>query len=142
MPGQVKHVDSQPSCTFCQIVDRKIPAYIIDENDAVIVFLSLENHALVVPKEPVPNIYAMSDELAQLRTEVTDGRFNMAFSRNTDATDVTMIIETKDSLTDTSWSGVATNANGTGWSSDIVSESGSGSPVSVNICLTSLGVRY
>lgn len=50
-------------CTFCQIVAREVPAYIIDENDRVIVFLSLENHPLVVPKEHVPDIYAMPGDV-------------------------------------------------------------------------------
>jgi histidine triad (HIT) family protein len=62
MPGRVEHLGEPERCIFCQIVKKEAPAYIIDENDAVIVFLSLENHPLVVPKEHVPNIYAMSDD--------------------------------------------------------------------------------
>ena len=50
-------------CTFCQIVEKEIPAYVIDENDRVIVFLSLENHPLVVPKEHIPDIYAMPSDV-------------------------------------------------------------------------------
>ena len=46
-------------CTFCRIVERQLPAYIIDENKQVIVFLSLENHPLIVPKAHIPDIYAM-----------------------------------------------------------------------------------
>lgn len=46
-------------CTFCRIVAREVPAYIIEENDRVIVFLSLENHPLVVPKQHIPDIFAM-----------------------------------------------------------------------------------
>lgn len=48
-------------CIFCQIVDRQASAYIIDETDWVIVFLSLENHPLVVPKAHIPNIYTLDD---------------------------------------------------------------------------------
>lgn len=50
-------------CKFCQIAAREIPAYIIDENDQAIVFLSLENHPLVVPKAHIPDIYAMPNDV-------------------------------------------------------------------------------
>lgn len=52
-----------PECIFCKIIAREVPAYIIDENDRVIVFLSLENHPLVVPKEHIRDIYAMPAEI-------------------------------------------------------------------------------
>jgi histidine triad (HIT) family protein len=54
-----KSDDNREACIFCGIVKREIPAYIIDENDEVIVFLSLENHPLVVPKKHIPDIYSM-----------------------------------------------------------------------------------
>ena len=57
------HTDSRAGCTFCQIIQRQLPAYVIDEDDAVIVFLSLGNHPMVVPKKHIPDIYAMSDEI-------------------------------------------------------------------------------
>jgi histidine triad (HIT) family protein len=62
-PASVNHPDRQAGCTFCQIVERQIPAYIVDEDDAVIVFLSLDGHPLVVPKAHVPDIYAMSEQI-------------------------------------------------------------------------------
>jgi histidine triad (HIT) family protein len=49
----------QEGCVFCRIVNKQASAYVIDENDEVIVFLSLENHPLVVPKMHIPDIYAM-----------------------------------------------------------------------------------
>ncbi len=52
---------SMERCIFCRIIDRQAPAYIIDETDRVIVFLSLENHPLVVPKAHIPNIYTLDD---------------------------------------------------------------------------------
>jgi histidine triad (HIT) family protein len=51
------------TCTFCRIIARDIPAHILDENDQVIVFLSLENHPMVVTKAHIPDIYAMPDEV-------------------------------------------------------------------------------
>lgn len=71
MPGQMKHVDNREGCIFCQIVEKKAPAYVIDENDEVIVFLSLENHPLVVPKEHIPDIYAMNDDVGARVMEET-----------------------------------------------------------------------
>lgn len=51
---------------FCKIIKREIPAYIIDENKDVIVFLSLENHPLVVTKKHIENIYEMDEKLGGL----------------------------------------------------------------------------
>jgi histidine triad (HIT) family protein len=53
----------EPS-VFTRIIDREIPAYILHEDERVIVFLSLENHPLVVPKVPVRDIFALDDETA------------------------------------------------------------------------------
>ena len=48
-------------CVFCRIIRRELPLYIITEDDNVIVFLSLENHPLVVPKQHIPNIYTLDE---------------------------------------------------------------------------------
>ncbi len=50
-------------CIFCRIIAGLVPTEVLSEDDAVIVFLSLEDHPLVVPKLHVRNIYAMSEEL-------------------------------------------------------------------------------
>ena len=60
-----------PECIFCRIVAREAPAHIIDENDRVIVFLSLENHPMVVTREHVPDIYAMPGKLGAAVMEET-----------------------------------------------------------------------
>lgn len=54
------------NCTFCKIIDRKIPGHIIAETDSMVVFLSLENHPLVVPKKHIPDIYSLDSETASL----------------------------------------------------------------------------
>jgi histidine triad (HIT) family protein len=54
---------SDPGCTFCRIVAGRLPAHVIDENEQVIVFLSLENHPLVVPKAHIRDIYGMPADL-------------------------------------------------------------------------------
>ncbi len=52
------------NCAFCRIIRRQIPAYIITEDDQVIVFLSKENHPLVVSKQHIPNIYSLDETTA------------------------------------------------------------------------------
>ena len=49
------------TCIFCRIVRRQVSAYVITEDDHVIVFLSKENHTLVVSKRHIPNIYALDE---------------------------------------------------------------------------------
>lgn len=51
------------NCIFCKIINKKISSHILDENKEVIVFLSLENHPLIVPKKHIPDIYSLDDEL-------------------------------------------------------------------------------
>ncbi|HYF63198.1 MAG TPA: HIT domain-containing protein [Herpetosiphonaceae bacterium] len=46
-------------CIFCQIVAGAAPAYVIGQDDRVIVFLSLENHPLIVPRAHIPDLYAL-----------------------------------------------------------------------------------
>jgi len=56
------------NCIFCRIVRREAPASIVFEDEHVLVFMSLHQfnpgHALVVPREHIPNIYLLPDELA------------------------------------------------------------------------------
>ena len=49
-------------CIFCKIIKGEIPGKIIEQNDDVIVFLSLQNHPLVVTKKHIENIYDMDPE--------------------------------------------------------------------------------
>jgi histidine triad (HIT) family protein len=50
-------------CVFCRIVGGDEPAFVVDETDEVLVFLSLERHPLVVPKAHVPDIFALGEGL-------------------------------------------------------------------------------
>lgn len=54
------------NCVFCKIIAREIPAFIIDENDDLIVFVSRENHPLIVPKHHHENLFELTDEVAAL----------------------------------------------------------------------------
>jgi histidine triad (HIT) family protein len=50
----------EPSCVFCNIVDRKIPAKVEYEDDQIIVFHDIRPtapvHLLVVPKKHIPTL--------------------------------------------------------------------------------------
>ena len=53
-------------CVFCDIISRKIPWFIIDENDKVIAFLPKDMecfwHTIIVPKTHYENIFDISNE--------------------------------------------------------------------------------
>jgi histidine triad (HIT) family protein len=49
-------------CVFCKIINKEIPANIINENDDVIVFMSLENHPLIVTKKHIKDIYELDEK--------------------------------------------------------------------------------
>lgn len=51
-------------CIFCDIIAHKKPGFIISEDDNLIVFLSLENHPLIVPKKHIPDIFSLDDDTA------------------------------------------------------------------------------
>ena len=48
-------------CIFCKIIRGEIPGRIIDQNADVMVFLSLENHPLIVTREHVADIFSLTD---------------------------------------------------------------------------------
>lgn len=52
------------NCVFCKIINEEIPAHIIAEDENVIVFLSLENHPLIVPKKHLVDIFALDNDTA------------------------------------------------------------------------------
>ena len=64
----------------------------------------------------------------------TNGLFALNFNRNTNAVDVTFIVEGANSATNNAvWNGIATNTGGTWGGATNVSETGSGTPVSVTV---------
>ena len=52
---------NDPNCVFCRVIRGELPGRIIDRNDDVIVFLSLDNHPLVVTTDHVAAIFDLSD---------------------------------------------------------------------------------
>jgi histidine triad (HIT) family protein len=53
-------VSDAKDCIFCKIVRGEFPARVIDQNAEVIVFVSLENHPLVVTREHVVDIFSLT----------------------------------------------------------------------------------
>ena len=68
------------SCIFCRIVAGEIPAKLVYEDDAVVAFHDVHPqapiHVLVVPREHVPSIAALSDANLELagRTMIAVGK--------------------------------------------------------------------
>jgi histidine triad (HIT) family protein len=51
-------------CVFCKIIRGEIPGQIIDQNAQVVALLSLEGHPMVITREHVVDIFAMTDRQA------------------------------------------------------------------------------
>lgn len=49
------------ACIFCSILARSAPGFVLWEDEAVAVLLSLEGHPLVLPKRHIPNLDALDD---------------------------------------------------------------------------------
>ena len=62
----VQPIERSMPCTICRIIHRALPGYIIEENEALIVFLTLENHPAVSPKAHVPDIFALDEATGAL----------------------------------------------------------------------------
>jgi len=54
-------VSDASDCIFCKIIHGEIPGRIIDQNAEVVVIVSLENHPLVLTREHVVDIFALTD---------------------------------------------------------------------------------
>jgi histidine triad (HIT) family protein len=55
-----------PGCLFCNIVEKKIPAAIVFENEHVLAFKDIRPaapvHALVIPRKHIPGIHEATPE--------------------------------------------------------------------------------
>ncbi len=62
-------------CIFCDILQKKLPADIVYEDEKSLVFLDINpvqpGHCLVVPKEHYEDVLSMPEELAARLFEVT-----------------------------------------------------------------------
>jgi histidine triad (HIT) family protein len=55
-----------PSCIFCQIIDRRLPGQIVAEDERTVAFMDINpatrGHALVVPRRHSPNLLEVEEE--------------------------------------------------------------------------------
>ncbi len=62
------------SCIFCKIIERKLPAKIIYEDEHVIAFEDINPqapvHALIIPKKHIPTILDLKEEDSNLVAHV------------------------------------------------------------------------
>ncbi|OGH19884.1 MAG: hypothetical protein A3D74_04765 [Candidatus Levybacteria bacterium RIFCSPHIGHO2_02_FULL_37_13] len=68
--------EKERSCTFCDIVQEKLPVSKIEETDKIIVFASLSGYPLIAPKKHVDNVFderldkEVVHELAEMEVRV------------------------------------------------------------------------
>lgn len=75
-----------------------------------------------------------NDALASLGGELADGFFALRFNRNTNASDVTLVVEGSESATNGApWQGIATNVLGSWGGATNIVEAGTGTPVTVSV---------
>ncbi len=59
-----------PNCIFCRIIEHKLPARIVHEDDLSIAFEDVNPqapiHTLIVPKEHIPDIHSIKKEQREL----------------------------------------------------------------------------
>lgn len=67
-PGQNRAMDSLTGCVFCKIVDGALPSSRLVDSPRVLAFLDIDpvtpGHALVIPKEHLPDLADLTDDLA------------------------------------------------------------------------------
>jgi hypothetical protein len=74
------------------------------------------------------------DAVSAMIASRTNGVLVLGFSRATNAIDATLVVEAAYAVTnDTPWTGIATNLNGSWGAATNVTETGTGSPVSVGV---------
>ncbi len=60
---------SREDCIFCQIVQKRIPAFTLYEDEKCLAFLDINplapGHTLIIPKEHAESIFEISEELLQ-----------------------------------------------------------------------------
>lgn len=73
------------------------------------------------------------DLLAHMNASIASGTLSLVFNRNTNATDVVLVVQGSDSVANNAtWVGIATNTAGV-WNPPVAVETGSGNPVSVRV---------
>ena len=81
-------------CKFCQIINRKIPSWIVYENEKVIAFLpeTLEvyGHTLVVPKQHYADLHDIPEDILCELIRVSK-KITIAYSEKISATGMNLM---------------------------------------------------
>ena len=72
--------EKQKECIFCEIVNKKIPAKIIEETENFVAFPDAnpitEGHALIVPKKHFANLIDMPSDLTSEMIDLVNNSQN------------------------------------------------------------------
>jgi histidine triad (HIT) family protein len=84
------------NCLFCEIIHAKVPAFTVWENDSFLAFLDIHpinpGHTLLIPKEHVEDVFAMSDETIE-NLFVTAKKLAPSLKKATSAKRIGIIVE-------------------------------------------------
>ena len=74
--------DQATDCLFCKIAAREIPADIVHETDHVVAFRDVNpqapTHILLIPKEHLQSVAAVTDDQAGLLAEIVQAAAHLA----------------------------------------------------------------
>ena len=81
-------------CKFCQIINRKIPSWIVYENEKVIAFLpdqlEVYGHTLVAPKQHYADLYDVPEDILCELIKVSK-KITIAYSEKISATGMNLM---------------------------------------------------
>ena len=82
------------NCKFCQIINRKIPSWIVYENEKVICFLpqklEVYGHTLIVPKQHYTDLYDIPEDILCELIKVSK-KITIAYKEKINATGMNLI---------------------------------------------------
>lgn len=79
---------SDPSCIFCKIANREVPADILRESDTIVAFRDLgpqaPTHVLLIPKEHVASLEDIEDRHGAMLADVIQAATHLARAEGLD----------------------------------------------------------
>lgn len=81
-------------CKFCQIINKQIPSWVVDENEKVIAFLperlEVHGHTLVVPKQHYVDLYGIPEDILYELMKVSK-KITIAYREKISATGINLM---------------------------------------------------
>ena len=82
------------NCKFCKIINRKIPSWVVYENEKVIAFLpekpEVYGHTLVVPKQHYADLYDVPEDILCELIKVSK-KITIAYKENINSTGMNLM---------------------------------------------------